>query len=387
MSSANGSSRPARVLMFSQRNICEIEVWRSALREFEEIIREVDAVDLLAPTPGKWFKHLKRLALRAGRDSRLVLNPGIPRVTLDRRYDLFFAICDKPSELLNIDVVRGWKDACATSVCWLTELWVKEMPLFKSSLKVLSKFDHVLSHLSQSVAPINEIIGGQCVYTPPGVDTVRFLPYPQRAGRPVDVLSIGRRSEPVHQALLRLARDGKIFYVYDTLKDLHAYSLEEHRLLVTSMAKRSRYFVVNPAKCNSPGERGDQSEMGSRYFEGAAAGTIMIGERPHNEHFDQAFFWPDAVVHLPGDARTIEDILVEMDRQPDRQDKIRRTNVMQALLRHDWVYRWETVLALAGLPPMPELARRKRRLAELSRMVEHEPSDILAAPRRDRGEP
>jgi hypothetical protein len=358
--------------MFSQRNICEIEVWRSTVREYEEIIREIDSVELLAPKPGRWFKYRKRVALRLGKDSDIVLNPGIPKIQLDRSYDLFFAVCEKPSELLNVNAVEGWRDRCKTSVCLLTELWVKEMPYYKSCLKVLSKFDYVFSYLSQSVEPINQVIRGKCFYMPQGIDTVLFLPYPNTPRRVIDVFSIGRRSEDIHQALLRMARENKILYVYDTIKDLHCHDLEQHRFLVSSMAKRSRYFVVYPAKWDKPDERGTQSEMGARYFEGPAAGTIMIGEQPSNERFKSEFFWPDAVVQLPYDPRKIEEVIREMDQQPHRQEQIRRTNVVQALLRHDWVYRWETVLQTAGLEPMPELVKRKKRLVDLSKMVEEQ---------------
>jgi len=90
------TSGAGRVLMFSQRNLYELEVWRSGLREFEELIRKLDVVDLLAPQRGRWFAQRKRLALRVGRDTEIVLNAGVPRIKLDRDYDLFFAIVEQP---------------------------------------------------------------------------------------------------------------------------------------------------------------------------------------------------------------------------------------------------------------------------------------------------
>ncbi len=44
--------------------------------------------------------------------------------------------------------------------------------------------------------------------------------------------------------------------------------------------------------------------------------------------------------------------------------------MVQSLLHHDWVYRWEAVLKIAGLDPMPQLLERKKRLRDLSNMVE-----------------
>lgn len=76
------------------------------------------------------------------------------------------------------------------------------------------------------------------------------------------------------------------------------------------------------------------------------------------------------VVHLPFGSDKIDTIINELDMQPERQEKIRRNNVVQSLLHHDWVYRWETVLKIAGLEPMPELLERKKRLRDLSNIVE-----------------
>jgi len=44
--------------------------------------------------------------------------------------------------------------------------------------------------------------------------------------------------------------------------------------------------------------------------------------------------------------------------------------VVQSLLRHDWVYRWENILKMVGLDPMPQLLERKKHLRDLSNMIE-----------------
>jgi hypothetical protein len=223
---------------------------------------------------------------------------------------------------------------------------------------------------SQSVEPVSKVIAGKCFHLPCGVDAILFCPDSRPAKRFIDVFSFGRRSKEKHQALLRLAEENKISYIYDTLRDLFTFDLEQHRFLLANMAKRSRYIVVNPGKFESPNEIGSQSEIGARYFEAAAAGAIMIGEQPRNDEFEKLFFWPDALIPLPRDPGDVEKILTEIDQNLDRQEKIRRNNVVQSLLRHDWVYRWEEILKIAGLEPMPELQERKQRLADLSKTVE-----------------
>jgi hypothetical protein len=358
-----------RVLMFSQRNIYKPEVWRCGFYEFEEIIRSIDSVEMLCPKAKKWFIQGKRFALGVGKRSSIAINPGIPKLTLDRRYDLFFAICQIPSDLLNVNSVTNWKQNCKTSICMLGELWEKEIPSYRSCLKILSQFDYVLLNFKQCIELVGQITKTHCSYIPFGVDALLFCPFPNPPERVIDVLSIGRRSESLHQSLLSMVKECQLFYVYDTFMDLRTFDLEQHRLLLANLAKRSRYFLVNPGKFDLPNESGNQSEIGARYFEGAAAGTILIGEEPRVEIFKAIFEWPDAVIQLPRSSDRIEAFIHDLDMQLHRQEVVRRNNVAHSLLNHDWVYRWETVLDLAGLAPMPKLVERKQQLQNLSKMA------------------
>ena len=364
----NDGLGPARVLLFSGRNIHEHEVWRCSFYEFEELLRTIESVDVLAPTPSRWYKNGKRLALRLGRHFRTPINPGVPVRKLTNNYEVFFAVCEKPSEILNVNAVTGWRDHCRTSFCLVTEFYAHEIPISQSCMEVLSRFDHVLFmfHTNQ---PFQKMIHGKGSYLPAGIDTLQFCPFPNPPPRSIDVLSIGRRSARTHQALLDLARKEDIFYIYDTINDLHAYDLEQHRSLIANMARRSRYFLVNPGKIDLPEETGGQSEFGYRYFEGAAPGTIMIGETPRNDEFKKIFHWEDAVIPLPFGSDQIGAVIRSLDREPERQATIRSTNITESLLHHDWAYRWETVLELANLSPLPQLLARKQRLKELAEMA------------------
>jgi hypothetical protein len=73
------------------------------------------------------------------------------------------------------------------------------------------------------------------------------------------------------------------------------------------------------------------------------------------------------VIELPFDSANIDALMNELDGQPNRQQEIRRSNVVQALMRHDWAYRWETILKVAGLDPMPALLDRKECLGKLAK--------------------
>ena len=149
-----------------------------------------------------------------------------------------------------------------------------------------------------------------------------------------------------------MAREDGLFYLHDSIGGSQAINSKEHRALVANVAKRSRYFLVNPGKIDEPDETGQSDRVRLPVLEGAAAGAIMLGERPNNEVFPKLFDWPDAVIRLPYDSSDIDKVIKDLDRDPERQDRIRRTGVAQALMRHDWVYRWETILDAVGLEPM-----------------------------------
>jgi hypothetical protein len=365
-------SDQSRILLFSNKNLYDHLVWRCPFREFERILEDIDAVDVLAPKPGKWYPQGRRVAMKLGEYAPVPINPGVPETRIDREYDLFITVPERVSELLHMKSLKGLRDKCKKTVCWLPEFYFKDIPVYKSCVEVLKQFDYVIFMFVAS-DPFLPFIKGHSQYLPAGIDCLNFCPYPNPPARVVDVLSIGRRAPATHKALMRMAREDNKFYVYDTINALKAHDLDEHRLMMANMAKRSRYFIVSPGKFDKPEETGGTSEFGYRYFEAGAAGTIMIGMRPYNnKEFDKIFTWPDAVLEVPFTSDEIVSVIREFDKEPERQAKARQTNITQCLLNHDWLYRWEAVLDMVGMQPLPKLQNRKRVLKELAATVEED---------------
>jgi Glycosyl transferases group 1 len=357
-----------RVLIFSLRNIFGRALFRCPHFEFEDLICEMDSAELLAPKIDPSSRR-PSFATRLAYHAPVTLNPGIQRISSKRSYDILFTICGYPQDLIMFNAVSNLRDICRTSVCLLDEFWINEMVKHRHFLRILAKFDVVMLYYSQTVKPLSELIERRCVFLPPGVDTITFCPFPDPLERVIDVYSIGRRSEITHQRLLDMARESRLFYLHDSMGGSQAINSKEHRALFANVAKRSRYFIVNPGKIDEPKLRGGQMETGNRYFEGAASGAIMVGERPNNELFEDLFDWPDAVTRLPYDSRDIDMVIRDLDGDPERQEKIRRTGVVQALMRHDWVYRWETILKTVGLEPTQGMSERKDRLRNRAEVV------------------
>jgi len=360
--------------MPSWRNFRKI-AYLGGLYEAEDVLVASDDVDLICLDPGPHYRFreswLRRILWKDATKKLAFLNPGLRTVRLDRDYDLFVAVCQSWWDLLSLNAIKGWKERCRTSVCWMDEMWAAWVPRYKNWLHLMNQFDHVVLNLQGSVTAVETALGRPCHWVPHGVDVVRFSPYPAPPERVIDVYSIGRRWEGVHEALLRRAEQKGIFYVYDTvsvndtvMRDFHA-----HRDFIANMAKRSRTFMVAPAKMDHPTETDGQDEVGSRYLEGSAAGCVLIGKKPSGESFQRLFGWPDSVIEIETDGTDIDDVLSELSARPGRAEDISRRNATESLLRHDWVYRWREILRIAGLKPKPSLEAREQRLAQLAEMA------------------
>jgi hypothetical protein len=360
-----------RICMPSGRNFKK-KAWLCGHYEAQDVLAEVDDVDLicLEAGPGYVFRELWQRRLMNHDITRKVVfaNPGLQKVGLTRYYDLFLARCQTYKDLLDVNAIEGWKDHCRTSVCWIDEMWAALIPEQKYWLHALRQFDHVFIGCNGTVAPLSKAIDRPCRYLPGAVDTLRFTPYPDPPTRVVDVYSIGRRWEGIHQALLEAAKHSHIFYMHDTFagSQVNPYDHRQHRDHFAHVAKRSRYFMVAPGKFDCLDETQGQVEIGHRYYEGAAAGAVMIGEAPDCESFREMFPWPDAVIEIQPTGSDVIEILNRLGSEPERVSAIARRNTAEALLRHDWVYRWKEILKVAGMEPSPGMAARERRLKELA---------------------
>jgi hypothetical protein len=151
------------------------------------------------------------------------------------------------------------------------------------------------------------------------------------------------------------------------------YDYLQHRELFANITKRSRYFVVAAAKMDQIDCRQGQVEVGYRYYEGAAAGAVMIGDLPDSDAYRELIGWPDAVIQIRPDGSDTMAVLNDLGSNPERIAAISRRNTKEALLRHDWVYRWNEMFRIIGVGPSARMAEREQRLnhfAELSTSVD-----------------
>jgi hypothetical protein len=329
--------------------------------EFEDVIAECDDWVRLEQASVPAQRSVQRRLWRARMGVELLL---------DRRHhsggdELVFAMAQSPQDLIDHQAFRSVIQSAATSAAYLEELWISDIPLQNEVRRWLRQFDHVFLAEAATVEPLAEHIDRPVSFLPPSVDQNRFAvsPWPPTA---IDVYAMGRREPAMHEALLRwAAADRSRFYLYDTFRgNVPVVDHQQHRDKLADLIRRSRYFLVNWGRFDIPGVIGSQSEIGYRFFEGAAGGAVMIGPKISSPMFDKLFDWEEPVVWIDPSGEDIAERIKELDEDPDRRAAIRHRNVMGSLRAHDPAHRWRTVLETLGLEEPPGVGDRIRRLAK-----------------------
>jgi len=379
-----------RTLVVSEYNAKDRAHFAQAY-EFCRIVMECDEADVFAPGIDNYLeRYLGRILPPHDEDSvqrdfnRLVngIRKGcrlrnaatIEPVSLDQNYDLFFFAAWSPQSLVELSRIRNWRSHCKVAVAYLFELWSSTLEQDRQYLKLLDQFDHVFLLHSACVPRLPSYTRASCTSLPTGVDCLIATPYPALPERVIDVYSMGNRSTQVHRQLMAMAERRGLFYLYDSLasSDSLVRDWQEHRLLLANTIKRTRYFMgFSPAAAGTSkaAKIAGEEVLPTRLFEGAAGGAIILGTAPKCPEFHECFDWPDAVIEVSPQGEDIAALIERLDAQPHRIERARQSNAVGCLLRHDWVYRWEHILAKVGMETLPQLRQRKSRLSEIAAAV------------------
>src|SRR3984893_15688282 len=285
------------VLLVSERLVADLVAYCLAY-EFEDTFaavtgaKRIDATNRPALEFSRRAYKLLRLASGSPRLARRLAPYPRSKVVLERGFGLFFSIFIHTFELYSLATIPNWRQRCRKAACFITEVGSDLLPEYL--LELLSDFDHIFLGSSNNVQDVARITGRPCTYLPLAVNVLWFGPASLDQPRSIHICNIGRRSTVTHQALLEEAERQRIFYYYDTvaasgedLKDrtFRVDNPTEHRRMLATILKHSCYYIANRGYVNKPERMGGRDQISSRFYEGVAAGTVMIGEAPHTEEF------------------------------------------------------------------------------------------------------
>ena len=171
-------------------------------------------------------------------------------------------------------------------------------------------------------------------WLPFGVDTDTFRA--QAVEKNIFAYWMGRRHEPVHEALLRYCNERGLEYRITT-----GGEIADPKELAQLVA-RSKYFVVTPPNLDNPTRTGRFSPLTMRYFEGIAAGTRLLGVVPQSGEFEQ-LLPRDAILEVGSDGRDLAERLdFDQRRWTEASTCVARAQEI-VLAEHSWRRRAEQI--------------------------------------------
>ena len=175
---------------------------------------------------------------------------------------------------------------------------------------------------------------GRFEWMPFGVDTDVFTSVPGE--RPIFAYWMGRRYEPLHEAMLRYCQQRGLDYRYTLRSGEFPNPVDLGR-----MVGSSQYFLVAPPDLCDPARTGGYSPFVMRYLEGLSAGARLVGVLPRSGEYEMLLPL-DAILQVAPDG---SDLAAKLD--CDRLDRRSRAAVdrAQALVReqHSWKRRAEQI--------------------------------------------
>lgn len=171
-------------------------------------------------------------------------------------------------------------------------------------------------------------------WMPFGCDPEVFKP--TSGERDVFAYWMGRRYEPLHQAMLRYCEERKLTYRYTQQGGEFKNPAD-----LGALVGRCQYFLVTPPDLDNPVKTGGFSPFVMRYLEGLSAGARLLGVLPRSGEYD-ALLPRDAILEVAPDG---SDLAEKLD--ADRFDSRARIAVEKAsaLVRqhHSWTRRAEQI--------------------------------------------
>jgi len=371
-----------RTAVFTMRR-SERLVSRCAGYEFEDqIVEELEPGAVLIEPPEVASRDL---ALRARRwlqrrdlPSGPLAGAGQP-LPVEQDLDLLFFMPAAPYDLLALDGYRDWRQRTGYAVCFLQELWISEMDhQLRDLRRILNQFDHVVSGFYHTAEALSERLDTRVDYMPHSVDAELFNPFNGARLKPrsIDACAVGGMDTGAHDALWSWAERTGHHYSFTTTGGAPlSVSPKVHHHYLSQTLQRSKYFFTFLAKRWATGQRNAQEEFGSRYFEGAAAGAVQLGDIvSSNPGFVASLDWDGAVVAADYFSTDLPELITHLESNGQWIETVRRANVANCLTRHDHLHRWAGMLEAAGLTETPGVVARRSRLQEQANALRKAPA-------------
>ena len=313
----------------------------------------------LAGRASSKFRRGGRVVRATNGRARLDLGSGKPT-----RADLLFAFATDLGDLELLSATRpDWSPNHRTKILWIAELWASTVAnRHRSEFDFLRDFDLIVCSNAQAAKALAPYAQRSVVQMLPAIDV---LTAPWGTTPSIDLLNIGRRSATQHEAALQWTSDNDGWYHFDTFGPPTVTQPYVHRQVTAALFANAAVSVCNYARFDQPEVTGIQAEVGARYVEALAAGSVIAGVHPTNKLFqsEAGFGGLEGVqpLALTGTVSVEEiDRMVRLGRNPWVRSELRR----RACYHHDWGHRISDIVDLLDMDEPKRLIERLRLLAD-----------------------
>ncbi|MEL4894909.1 glycosyltransferase [Crocosphaera sp. Alani8] len=369
--------------ILSQRGIFEGSAF-CFLYELENLLVSTCSANLLIPRTNKitqWLnqKNLSRSLTKKIMENTIGLyNPIDINLPSDQEPNVLLVFCLNPAHLSMLTAIPEWRERFDVVAAYVIDAW--DLQIYP---KEISEIDHLFVPVQECVRELSQEFNIGVSLLPFGADVLRYSS--TDAERPIDVMSFGRNPVNFHLQLTETLNDSVSHYLYyrhpglcgNWLPDTSQYEGRgdhELRRLFHKMIQRSKIIlafdplyqtdqIYETRKVNSRKWKFRHSILSLRWFEGCAAGCVILGKRPQTPLFDDIMGWKDSAIELPDDESQWIPFTLDLLADDVRLATIRQRNYEQTLAHHDWRYRIHDIFNTLNLKVPQGL---NKELAQLS---------------------
>jgi len=332
-----------RLGVFSNENLNPWVNWTTLGPPLLKPLAEQNGAALIAPPPlaARHFGDWRRIARDVRSVDTLFWMQGSSRPELPILLTTIFRGKARRSAF----VVDAWKHA-------LTKI---------GSLAVIQKLDPCFVAFREGCEELKaRFPRGRFEWLPFGVDTDVFNSVP--GDRPIFAYWMGRRHEPLHEAMLRYCQQCGLDYRYTLRSGEFPNPIDLGRVV-----GRSQYFLVAPPDLCDPARTGGYSPFVMRYLEGLSAGARLVGVLPRSGEYEKLLPL-DAILQVAPDG---SDLAAKLDADRHNQQTRAAVEGAQALVReqHSWKKRAEQIF--------DRLSNGKQ--TDFETLLDQEPTSLTAA--------
>jgi hypothetical protein len=191
-------------------------------------------------------------------------------------------------ENYRLDLFTGWEKKYKTKILYLYDTLPAQYPLIKRLFSG-GDWDILITSFNDAVDDLQRLTGRKWHYIPQAADLSIFQPaaFEERA---IDFSAYGRRYPALHEILKEFCSNHKLYYDYTTHDGKHPTADAEELYKQYGWHLVHSLFTFSwPVELTNPARAGHLRPITCRWFEAAAAGTIVIGKKPGNPSFDSLF--------------------------------------------------------------------------------------------------